>query len=72
MSSNFGYTYNKKDDSSDAQMQYANSKIDGIKMHFEDLQSYFEKNKNDLEKDKQFYWSKKIDQLQSKVGSLPV
>ena len=33
-------------------MEYSTSKIDGIKMHFEDLQSYFEKNKNDLEKDK--------------------
>ena len=52
MSSNYGYTYKKNDDSSDAQMQYTTSKIDGIKMHFEDLESYFKQNQSDLEKDK--------------------
>ena len=52
MSSNYGYTYKKNDDSSDAQMQYTTSKIDGIKMHFEDLESYFQKNQSDLEKNK--------------------
>ena len=52
-------------------MQYTTSKIDGIKMHFEDLESYFNKNQSDLEKDKQFYWNKKIEQLKLKVSTLP-
>ena len=52
-------------------MQYTTSKIDGIKMHFEDLEQYFQKNKSDLDNDKQFYWTKKIDQLKQKVGTLP-
>ena len=74
MSSNYGYQENKGQskfqDSQDAQMQFLSTKIDSIKMHFEDLEGFFLKNKGDLGNDQQFYWTKKLDDLKKKTGGL--
>lgn len=53
MSSNFGYGSGSSSTSSgsnlDANVQYIGSKIDSIKLHFQDLHDYFQKNKEDID-----------------------
>ena len=60
------------------------SKISSIQVYFDDLKSYYDNHKDDLnsnttaaspvqnkkssQADLQFYWNKKIEQLGSKIG----
>lgn len=86
MGSAFGYNSKKKSSTvgnqatgevTEAQIEFMTTKIDSLKLHLDDLDQFFAKNRAELpaaegaKNDTQIFWEKKIALLKQKVGTLP-